>query len=149
MKIFIAGDHNATNTIDVVINYFKDSFDIVKLGDNYDGDDYPDFAFKLCNEVLSNKESFGVLICGNGIGMSIAANKVKGIRAARITNIDDAIKCKMHNGVNVLCMGSNLSNDLIISMINTYINTSSPNEERHIRRINKIIRYENGEYNEL
>ncbi len=150
MKIYIACDHRGVDTLPIIIKYLEEThYDVERIGVNKDKDDYPDYAFSLCKKVIENKDSLGVLICGNGIGMSIAANKVKGIRAARIVDIDDAVKCKSHNGCNVVCIGANLANDLIISMIEAFIKTPNPFEEKHLNRINKIINYENGEYNEL
>ena len=91
----------------------------------------------------------GILICGNGIGISIAANKVKGIRCARVFNEDDAFKCKNHNGANIIAIGAEENIDKVMNIINVFISTKPASEERHLKRINKIIKYEQGEYNEL
>ena len=151
MKIYIASDHRGVSEKEEIINYLQDNkMDIEDIGlANTEFDDYPDFAFKLGNLVSKNPQNLGILICGNGIGMSIAANKVKGIRAIRAIDEDDAYNGKIHNSANVLCLGSNLEKDLVKKIVNTFINTSNPFEERHIKRVNKIIKYENGEYNEL
>ena len=77
--------------------------------------------------------------------MSIAANKVKGIRCARVTNVDDAFKCKNHNGANVIALGANLELEETKKIIDTFIVTKPASEERHLRRINKIIQFESGE----
>ncbi len=92
MKVYIGTDHRGVETQNKIVNYLKDlgiDINISKLKHN-DNDDYPDFAFDVCKRVVDNKNSLGILICGTGIGMSIAANKVKGIRAARCVNTDDA-----------------------------------------------------------
>ena len=91
----------------------------------------------------------GILICGNGIGISIAANKVKGIRCARVVDVDDVFKAKTHNGANIIAFGANNDIDKVMEMVNVFIATKYPTEERHLKRIEKIIKYENGEYNEL
>ncbi len=150
MNIYISCDHRGVEVLPHIISYLEDlNYNVIRVGTNSPGDDYPDFAFSLCNKVIKGKDSLGILICGNGIGMSIAANKVKGIRASRVTNIADAEKCKTHNGSNVVCIGADLSNDLILSIIDKFITSPNPTEEKHLNRINKIINYEDGEYNEI
>lgn len=151
MKVFVASDHRGVNLKLDIINYLKgNNIDAEEIGLlNSEFDDYPDFAFKLGRLVNENNGSLGILICGNGIGMSIAANKVKGIRCARVVDPDDAFKAKNHNGTNVIAVGENLGLDNIKEIVDTFILTKSASEERHLKRINKIINYENGEYNEL
>ena len=151
MKVFVASDHRGVNLKLDIINYLKgNNIDAEEIGLlNSEFDDYPDFAFNLGRLVNENNGSLGILICGNGIGMSIAANKVKGIRCARVVDPDDAFKAKNHNGTNVIAVGENLGLDNIKEIVDTFILTKSASEERHLKRINKIINYENGEYNEL
>lgn len=151
MKVFIACDHLGVEIKRELINYLSNkSIDIREIGlENNDLDDYPDFAFKLGELVRNDNDNIGILICGNGVGISIAANKVKGIRCVRAVNSDDAFKGRSHNGANVVAVGANLGIDLIKEIIDTFINTDKPSLDRYLRRINKIINYENGEYNEL
>ncbi len=151
MKIFIASDHQGVNVKKEIIEYLNNNEIKVKELDliNSSTDDYPDFAFKLGRLVGSDSDALGILICGNGIGMSIAANKVKKIRCVRAVTTDDAFKGKNHNGCNVIAIGANLDINLIKEIIDTFISTKPASEERHLNRINKIIKYENGEYNEL
>ena len=151
MKVFIAADHLGVKTKEIVIDYLKtNGIDVMEIGiNNTELDDYPDFAFKLGRLVNENPNSLGILICGNGIGMSIAANKVDRIRCARCINVDDAFKAKNHNGANVMAIGANLNIDLIKEMVDTFISTKSASIDRYVNRINKIIKYEDGEYNEL
>ena len=99
----------------------------------------------MSKNVANDNDSIGILICGTGIGMSIAANKVKGIRAARCVTPMDAYHTRNDNNANVLCLGYNQDLNLLLEIIDTFINTKSSTEERHIRRINKISSYENGE----
>lgn len=151
MKVFVASDHRGVLLKGEVINYLKENdIEALEIGlNNSELDDYPDFAFKLCKLVNENDDSLGILICGNGIGMSIAANKVKGIRCARVVNADDAFKAKNHNGANVIAIGENLDINIVKEIIDSFVLTKSASEERHLKRIDKIIKYENGEYNEL
>ena len=151
MRIYIAADHRGVILKNNIIKHLNDKNILVnEVGIiNTENDDYPDFAFAVCQKVLEDDTNLGILLCGNGIGMSIAANKVKGIRAVRAVDELDCYNGKNHNGANVLCVGSNLDEELIKRMIDTFIGTPNPTEKRHIERINKIIKYENGEYNAL
>ena len=104
---------------------------------------------KLAIAVVNNDAQFGILICNTGIGVSIAANKVKGIRAAHVENVYEAKMTRLDNNANILAFSSRLDFEDIKEIIKTFINTEFSNEERHIRRVDKIIKFENGEYNEL
>lgn len=151
MKIYIACDHLGIELKKELIKHLTNNgLNIEEIGiDNSELDDYPDFAFKLCKLVKNNNNSLGILICGNGVGMSIAANKVNGIRCVRAVTTDDAFKGKNHNGANVLAIGANLGIDLSKEIVDTFITTKPASVDRYLRRIEKIINYENGEYNEL
>ena len=142
MKIAIATDHNGVNEKKEIMNLIKDVEFVDYSPNNYDTDDYPDFAFKVAEAVASNEVDLGVLMCGTGIGMSIAANKVKGIRAARCVTKEDAILTRKDNDSNIICLSYKISFDELIDIIDTFINTPFSNEERHIRRVNKISNYE-------
>ena len=101
--------------------------------------DYPDYAAKVCKEVLNNHAEFGVLICYTGVGISIAANKFKGIRAALINDKETAKLAREHNNANVICFGTkNITKEEAIECINVFISTEFSNGERHVRRLNKI-----------
>ena len=133
-----------------VISYLKkNNIDVVDTKLKNDPlDDYPDFAFDVCKNVLSNK-GLGILICGTGIGMSIAANKVKGIYWARVTKEDDAFTSKNHNGANVIAFSAHLDFSEVEKIVDAFIGTKGPCEERHLRRLNKVIKKEQEEYNEI
>lgn len=151
MQIFIGSDHRGVELKQQIIkNLESDGFTVydTKLKNN-EMDDYPDFAFEVGENVLKNEDALGILICGNGIGISIAANKVKGIRCARVLNEDDAFKSKNHNGANVIAIGADKSLNDAMEIVNVFISTKPASEERHLKRIEKIINYEQGEYNEL
>ncbi|MCB0326172.1 MAG: ribose 5-phosphate isomerase B [Bdellovibrionales bacterium] len=100
--------------------------------------DYPDYAQKLCKEVLQRPGSCGVLICGTGIGMSIAANKIKGIRAALVTNTEMAAMAKRHNNANVLCLGARITTqDQALACVQAWIEAEFEGD-RHQRRLDKL-----------
>ena len=151
MTLYIAADHLGVELKNNLIEYLNTNGINAKEIDvpNSELDDYPDFAFNLCKKVKEQENALGILICGNGIGMSIAANKVEGIRCVRAVDTDDAFKGKQHNGANVLAIGANLGLDLTKEIVDTFINTKPASIDRYLRRIDKIIKYENGEYNEL
>ena len=151
MKIIIGSDHRGVNLRKKIIkNLEEDGFEVVETTvPNSDTDDYPDFAFDVGKKVLEG-DNLGILICGNGIGISIAANKVKGIRCARVVNSDDVFKAKTHNGANIIAFGADGHEiDEVMEMVNLFISTKPVSEKRHKNRVEKIIKYENGEYNEL
>lgn len=101
--------------------------------------DYPDYAEKAAKIVSSGKADMGILICGTGIGMSISANKIKGVRAALCWNTKTAILAREHNNANILCLGARLmSIEECIEIAKTFIETPPSLEERHLRRIDKI-----------
>ena len=151
MRIYIATDHRGVDIEDKIVSYLKDmEIDVVRTNIKHTStDDYPDFAFDVAKNVLKDEGSLGILICGTGIGMSIAANKVKGIRAARCVSVDDAFYAKNHNAANVICLGMNNSYEEMIAMIDTFTSTKEATESKHLNRVQKIINYENGTYNEL
>lgn len=148
MNIYIATDHRGINCEQEIVKYLKNNnYNVFQSElEHNDSDDYTDFAFEIANKVKNDINSFGILICGTGIGMSIAANKVKGIRAARCTTIDDAILTRKDNDSNIICLSYKLPIEELNNIIYTFLNTPFSNEERHIRRVNKIKEYE--EYNE-
>ena len=91
----------------------------------------------------------GIIICGTGIGISIAANKVKGIRCARVNNLEDAKSARIHNHANVIAIPASLEEPTALEIIEDFLTTEPSLEERHQRRVNKIINYEKEAYNEL
>lgn len=147
IKVYIGCDHNGVDTKNKILSYLKENgIDVIcsKLS-NHSLDDYPDFAIDVCQQVLNNN-GLGILICGTGIGMSIAANKIKGIRCARVVNSDDAFMAKNHNGANVIALGSNLQLEEIEGIIDNFLMTKEVSEDRHLRRISKINDLERKSY---
>ena len=151
MKIAIASDHRGESYKKNIIEYLISCGHMIVdcITKNTPTDDYPDFAFKVCNEIINNNADCGILVCRTGIGMSIAANKVKGIRCAKLDSVEDAILCKNDNGANVITFNYTKDMEEIKEIIEAYISAESLIDERHKRRVQKIIDFENGAYNEL
>lgn len=142
MKIGIISDHRGYELKKEILKKIK-NVEFVDYGTNSkDTVDYPDYAFKLGKAINKKEVDLGIAICGSGIGMSIALNKVKGIRCARVTTIKDVIVTKKDNNANVIAFSSEINFNKVVRMIEEFINTQFLNEERHIRRINKIMEYE-------
>lgn len=149
MKIAIATDHNGVNEKKEIIAKLSE-YEFIDLStDNTPIDDYPDFAFRVCKSVINKEVDLGILMCGTGIGMSIAANKVKGIRCAHCSNVSEAHLAREHNNANIIALSYKKDLDELITMIKEFLTTEPSTEERHQRRVNKIISYEEGTYNEL
>ena len=135
-KIFIASDH-AGYEMKTKLNEHFSSF--IDLGTNsLDSVDYPDFAHKLTSEVLKNEGSFGILICGTGVGMSIAANRFKGIRAGLVNSLEVARLIRQHNNANVLVIpGRFMDNEEAKNCVKVFIDTQFESG-RHKKRVDKI-----------
>lgn len=147
IKVFLGYDHQGVKCKDDIINYLNEYGYEVEVPniENNDTDDYPDFAKWVCHKVLE-EHSLGILVCGSGIGMSIAANKVRGIRCARVIDSNDAFAAKNHNSANVIAFSANIPSSEIHNIIDNFIMTKEPSEERHLRRIEKITEMENENY---
>lgn len=101
--------------------------------------DYPVFAKAVCHSIIEGEAEKGILICGTGIGISIAANRIKGIRAALCTDCFCAEATRLHNDANVLALGGRVVGPgLAVKIVETFLNTEFSNEERHICRIKQI-----------
>ena len=144
MKIAIASDHRGVEYKKQIIEYLNSkNYTIIDCSEeNTPTDDYPDFAFKVCGKVVNKQADIGILLCRTGIGMSIAANKVKGIRCAKINSKEDAILSRNDNGANVMTFNYTEDINQIKEYIDAFISADVINDERHQRRVNKIIAYE-------
>ncbi len=110
---------------------------------NTDSVDYPDIAIPVCESVVSGECECAILVCGTGIGMSIAANKIKGIRAAHVTDSFSARMTKMHNNANVICLGGRITGPEIASdIVEAYLNAKFEGG-RHANRVEKVMALEN------
>ena len=129
----------------VVSDYLKElGYGIIDCGTDSEAScDYPDYAVKCCREITEGRAGFGVLCCGTGVGMSMAANKVKGIRAACCSDTFSARATRSHNDANVLCIGERVVGPgLAKELIDAFISTSFEGG-RHQRRIDKVMEIEN------
>ncbi|WP_419770255.1 MAG: ribose 5-phosphate isomerase B [Candidatus Marinarcus sp.] len=140
MKYFIGADHAGINIKAYVKELFEaKGHEVIDLGPNTkERVDYPDFAAKVCQEVQANEGSFGILICGSGIGMSMAANKFDGIRAALCHNEYSAKMAREHNDANIICLGERVSGEgMIEAIVNAWLDASFEGG-RHTGRVDKI-----------
>ena len=140
MKIFISSDHAGFSLKNHIYkNLKKKIYKIEDLGPFTDKSvDYPIFAKNLANKISRNKTSFGILICGSGTGMAMAANKVKNIRAAVCYNVKNTKLSRLHNNANIITVGSRLiSKNLAFKLVNIFLKTKFEGG-RHLRRIKKI-----------
>lgn len=147
MRVYIGTDHRGVELEEKLVEYLVNkNYEVVRSKlPHYDTDDYVDFAKEVAENVVKDKESRGILICRTGIGMSIAANKIKGIRAARCVSDEDAYLTRFDNNSNVLCLSYDTDFNKLTDIIDVFMNTKESSDERHIRRVNKIIKLESGE----
>lgn len=145
MRIGIGNDHSAVDLKNVIKNYLEQlGHEVVNYGvDTTVSMDYPDIAEKLSKEVVAGEVERGILICGTGIGMSIAANKIDGIRAAAVSEPYSAKLSVQHNNANVLCFGARVVGDELAKMIVDQWLDAKFLGERHEKRVEKIINLEN------
>lgn len=144
MRIGFASDHRGYKLKNELIEYLEEEgYEIEDCGTfSEESTDYPDYAFKLGESVVNHDVDFGVAICGSGIGISIACNKVKGIRCAKVDSIEDVIATRNDNDANIISFGEKTSFEKAKKLITTFFNTEASHEEKHIRRRNKIKEYE-------
>jgi len=138
-KIFIASDHAGFRLKKNVISRLSKTKKIIDLGpESDDSVDYPDFAKNLSKKVASNKGSFGILICGSGMGMAIAANKTKNIRAALCYSVKNTKLSRLHNNANIITLGERLINKKkAFNLIKIFLSTKFEGG-RHLRRVKKM-----------
>jgi ribose 5-phosphate isomerase B len=143
MKIGFASDHRGYKLKNELINKLKEEVEIEDYGTySEESTDYPDYAFKLGENVVNKNVDFGVAICGSGIGISIACNKVKGVRCAKVDSIENVIATRNDNDANIIAFGETLPFDKAYEFVKTFITTPASLEEKHVRRRNKIKEYE-------
>lgn len=144
MKIAIGTDHGGFELKEYLKKELSSKDEIIDEGCfSKESVDYPVYAKKVANDIESGKAELGILICTNGIGMSIAANKFNGIRAALVLSDDMAMHAKAHNDANVICLGGdNQSKEAALNYAKLFIDTPFSNVERHERRVNEIKSFE-------
>ncbi len=146
MRIAVGADHAGVPLNEIVMRELRRlGHDVVDLGghDPNSGDDYPDYAAAVAESVTSGDCERGVLICGSGVGASVAANKVPGIRAGLCHDTYSAHQGVEHDNMNVLCLGSRVvASELALELVRTFLNARFTEEERHRRRLAKITALE-------
>lgn len=137
-KVFIASDHAAFEEKEIIKNFLKEKVEVVDLGPfSSERCDYPDFAKAVALEVQSGAGK-GVLLCGSGIGVSMAANRFKNVRAALCRSTEDARLSRQHNDANTICVGARISSITEIQeMLKVWLNTDFE-EGRHTNRLKKF-----------
>jgi ribose 5-phosphate isomerase B len=142
MKIGIASDHRGYE----LKEYLKGNlsgYEIVDCGTNSaESVDYPDYGILLSEKVRDKELEFGIAICGSGIGISIACNKVRGIRCAKVSNTKEAEYTRNDNDANVIALSSETNKEEALEIVKKFLETPFSNDERHLRRIEKIKKYE-------
>lgn len=141
MKVAIGCDHGGINLKPLLVEYLeKKGIEYVDYGcHDKTSVDYNEYALKVSNAVKSGECDKGVLICGTGIGMSIVANKVKGIRCGHCHDVFSAKMTRLHNDANVLAFGERVVGPgLAIEIVDAFLSTPFSGDERHLRRVNKI-----------
>jgi len=139
-KIFISSDHAGFKLKEIIKNYLKiKKVKFEDLGPKDDSSvDYPDYAHKVAKKVKLNKSNVGILVCGSGAGMNIAANKHKNIRAAQCFNLKSTKLSRLHNDANIITLGSRLiTKKNALKFVSVFLNTKFDGG-RHMRRVKKI-----------
>lgn len=138
MKIFISSDHAAFNEKNELAQYLKSKHEVIDLGtDSAESTHYPEWSVKLVKKVLEEK-TFGILLCGSGIGVSMVANRFKGIRAALCRDEEDAKMSRLHNNANVLCLGGRRNSMEEIKRMTDVFLTTEFEGGRHQTRIDQF-----------
>lgn len=148
-NLYIASDHGGYALKKRLIRFIENELGrtVTDLGpeQHVEDDDYTDYAFPLAKKV-AEEHARGILICRNGVGVCIAANKVKGIRAGIGYNIAASESMITDDNTNILCLASDhLSEDFSMAIVKRWLETEFPAQERHVRRLEKIEKYEEGE----
>lgn len=140
MNIVVGADHGGYTLKNLIAQWLKEQgHSVVDVGCNSDESvDYPDYALKAVDEIIKGSSEFGILVCGTGIGMSIAANRHYGIRAANCFDENTAALSREHNNANILCLGSRvLDDDTALKMVKIWLDTEFGGG-RHQKRIDKF-----------
>ena len=146
MRIHIGSDHAGLDFKSVIISHLRGAgHEVIDHGPHvYDAlDDYPVFCIPAAEAVVADPGSFGIVLGGSGNGEQMAANKVIGVRAALVWSLDTAVLAREHNNANVIAIGGRMhTEEFCLQLVDTFIGTSFPGDERHVRRINLIAAYE-------
>lgn len=146
MKVVVANDHGAVERTKEILKHLEErGIEYTYLGTGEEKSvDYPDMAEKAVIEYRKGGYNYGILLCGTGIGISLAANKMKGIRCALVQNVYASIKTREHNNSNFIAFGGRIEySDSVLEMLDAFLDTPFSEDERHIRRIEKLMALEN------
>ena len=152
IRVVVGADHGGFALKNELVSRLLDRCEVSDIGAHtYEAtDDYPDFAYGVAQEVVSGKAKRGILICGSGVGASIAANKVPGIRAALCHDTYSAHQGVEHDDMNVLCLGARVVGiELAYEVVVVFLNAKFGGEKRFRRRVDKIINMERSGFQEL
>lgn len=145
MNVYIASDHGGyQKKQQLIIQLQQQGYHVIDMGAPtlLPADDYPDYALALGKKVIQDPTSRGILICGTGIGMSIACNKINGIRCAKVDDEQEASLARLHNDANVIALSGRKPEEQLYRFIEIFLTTDFSMAERHQRRIAKIRAYE-------
>lgn len=141
MKIALGADHGGYELKEKIKQHLskKENIEIIDKGTNsLESVDYPKYGYMVAKSVIEREADFGILVCGTGIGISIAANKIKGIRAANCTNTTMAKLTRQHNDANILALGARIVGDVLaLEIVDEFLNASFEGG-RHQNRVNQI-----------
>jgi len=145
MKIGIANDHGGVEVKKELVKYLVlNGYQVTNYGtDTEEPVDYPIYAFKVGEAIKNNEIEVGILICKSGIGMSIAANKVQGVRCAKVETKEDAVVTREHNHSNVIALSAHKPIEELKEIVKSFIETECSMEERHVRRVHMMDTYDN------
>jgi ribose 5-phosphate isomerase B len=150
MRIAVGADHAGYPLNEKVIAALESAgHEVIDFGthDGAEPDDYPDYAYRVASSVQRGEAERGVLICGSGVGASIAANKLKGVRACLCQDTYSAHQGVEHDDMNVLCLGARVTgSELALELLRAFIGATFSGAERHRRRLAKIKAIEDGEF---
>ncbi|QBQ07260.1 ribose-5-phosphate isomerase B [Spiroplasma gladiatoris] len=140
MKIYIGNDHTAVDMKNIIVNHLlEQGYEVVNLGtNNIDSIDYPDYGTAVAKHVVKEKDAKGIVICGSGIGISIAANKIQGARAALCYELEAVQLSRQHNDANILALGARfIANHKALTLVDEFLKTEFEGG-RHQLRVNKL-----------
>ncbi len=144
--IYLGSDHRGFNLKNILVSKLIEAgFEVSDLGDNEldKDDDYVDFAVKVAEAVQQDNKSWGVVICGSGVGVDMVANRFKGIRSALVFDVQRSIQSRQHEDANVLALAADVLDETTAwEIVEAFLKTPFSNEERHVRRLNKMASLE-------
>lgn len=141
MKIGICSDHRGFYMKKVLVEYLEHaSYEVIDYGtDSDESVDFPEFAFKLGDGIVKKRVNMGIAICGTGIGMSIALNKVRGVYCAKVSNISEAVLCRQHNNANAIAISADMDEEQARAIVDKFLVTEFSNDSKYAGR-NKMIK---------